>query len=119
MRITIVLLLAIASVILQACDSALIVRGTTLEDCDPQKPIQKAELTLYPHVEKGPFGEKSYPRIFYSDSLGNFDFTAVIGPGTYRAALVAAKEGFLTDTLYFNYEPLQPESLMVSLKRAR
>ena len=119
MRIITVFLLAFAFILLQACDSALIVRGTTLEDCDPKKPIQWAELTLYPHVEEGVIDKKSWSRMFSSDSLGIFDFTAVIGPGTYRAALIASKRGFVTDTLYFDYEPLRPESLLVSLKRTQ
>jgi len=113
------------------CDTALIVRGVTLEGTgnshtlrspgtiDSTKRIGNADFTLYPQFRDSQIPPGGNAATFRGDSVGNFAFTRNVGPGSHRAALISRKEGFLPDTLIFEYEPLRPESLIVILKRTK
>jgi len=114
------------------CDTSLLVKGIVVEgeqksilvksnayEIDTSKRISDVQFSLYPHISPSNIYKISHARIFKSDSLGRFDYNATIGPGKYYAALISSKEGYLADTLIFEYKPLNPESLIVVLKKLK
>ena len=54
----------------------------------------------------------------FSDSVGYFDLSEIIGPGNGFAGIVASKEGYLNDTLFFNYSGYgSVVNIIVNLKK--
>ncbi len=126
------ILLLVMLLFLSGCDTALLVKGIVVEGdhksiaakdrilgIDTSNRIPDVQFALYPHVSPAKYSTTGYARNFKSDSLGRFNYNATIGPGTYNAALISSKEGYLADTIIFEYTPLQPESLIIVLKKIK
>ncbi len=116
-----------------SCDGYVIIKGNVLESGSHSfiipdsvyatykltNPIQNAMVNFYDISGKDSVYNFIFPTIF-TDSLGYFSSISGVGCGKYRGLAVVTKNGFIPDSLYFEYEfSKDPLIFIINLKKLK
>ena len=111
----------ISIILFFGCDGALNVQGYVINDDHSRSKtisdslfnslklsngIEGAFIQIDPAVENSIINRENFEHFgfkTFTDSIGYFQFNSSFAPGKYTAGIIASKEGYLNDTLFFNW----------------
>ena len=123
-------LLILLTISFLACDGAIFLRGRVVEsynvsgrvvdlsNIDSLFYVKDAKITFYARTKDSSFAEITPRAEFLSDSVGYFNEAFTVAPfGKRIAALIASKDGFTNDTVFFEYKSLDTVNVILNLKK--
>jgi hypothetical protein len=127
MKLRYLFILSLIIITFIGCDGLLIIRGAIIEDfgnslivdtlnVDKVKLIGNTTLMLFPSLNDSSSIHHAGSMKIQTDSTGYFSFEQVIGMGTDYGAIIAQKENYYSDTVYFNFVVGKPTTFILKLK---
>lgn len=103
--------------VLEGDQASMIVSDSIYKSYSFNKPISNAAINFYSFDENGLIYRNIF-MTFYSDSTGYFYIQGGTGFGKTQALLTVSKNGFISDSIYFEYEhSFEPINFIVNLKK--
>jgi hypothetical protein len=136
MKKYLILLSFLPIIFLAGCDGAFEVRGYVFESnfngseaisdslfnsLKLSNGIQGVFIQIDPAVEDSIINRENFEHFAFktfTDSIGYFRFNSSFAPGKYIAGIVASKDGYVNDTLFFSWSGAgTPVNVIVNLKQ--
>ncbi len=112
------------------CDTWFVIRGQVVEDSsaqsiviaqnpgsDTSRALAQVLLSLYYLRKDSVWDDTRRWMTLCSDLRGQFEIKEIIGPGQYNFGLLAAKEGYVTDTLFFRCSGGDTINVVICLRK--
>jgi len=104
--------------ILEGNSVSTIVTDSVYSSYNFQNPIKNAMVNFYAIDDNDSILHNMLSNTFFTDSLGYFSAGTGVGLGKYKGLLVVTKKGFISDSLFFEYENSQkPIDFIVYLRK--
>lgn len=104
--------------VLEGNSVSAIVTDSVYSSYNFQNPAKNAMVNFYAIDDNDSILHNMLSNTFFTDSLGYFSAGTGVGFGKYKGLLAVTKKGFISDSLFFEYENSQkPINFLVYLKR--
>ena len=136
MKKHLILLVFIPIIFFAGCDGTFEVRGYVFDDdfnesetisdslfnsIQLSNGIQGVFIQIDPAVEDSIINQENFEYFgfkTFTDSIGYFQFNSSFAPGKYIAGIIASKDGYVSDTLFFSWSGSgMPVNVIVKLKK--
>jgi hypothetical protein len=121
-------------IIFTGCDGLLAVRGYVIDDISIMshivsdslfnslqlsKGIEGVFIQIDPAVEDSLMNQENLEKYgfkTFTDSIGYFEYTSSFAPSIWDVGIIASKDGFINDTIYFTNN-LEQINLIIHIKK--